>query len=109
MTVGYVSNGWGRTWYFNGKIGYFSCDYIEKVEGAITSTPPGSKDGKKGDYNCKIKATANLNIREGRGTTHPVISTVAKGTEFTVGYVSNGWGRTWNFNGKIGYFSCDYI
>ena len=72
-----------------------------------TSTSTKTK-WSNGDYNCKVKATANLNIREGRGTDYKVIKTIPKGTVFTVGYVNNNWGSTWDF-GKVGYFSCDYI
>lgn len=64
---------------------------------------------KNGDYNCKVKATANLNLREGRGTNYPVIYTIPKGTTFTLGYVLNNWGSTWDFKGKVGYICCDYI
>lgn len=61
-----------------------------------------------GDHNCKVRATANLNLREGRGTGYNIIKTIPKGTIFTVGYVMDNWGSTWDF-GKVGYFCCDYI
>ena len=64
---------------------------------------------KNGDYNIKVRATANLNLRNGRGTNNPIIYTIPKGTTFTVGYVKDNWGSTWDFKGSVGYFCCDYI
>ena len=34
---------------------------------------------------------------------------IPKGTTFTVGYVKDNWGSTWDFKGSVGYFCCDYI
>lgn len=81
---------------------------VTKVPGTSATTPP--KDTwKNGDYNCKVKATANVNLRTGRGTNHNIIMTIPKGTIFTIGYVKDNWGSTWNFKGKVGYLCCDYI
>lgn len=80
-----------------------------EVSNSNTIIPSTSNRWKNGDYNCKVRATANLNLRTGRGTSNPIIYTIPKGTEFTIGYVYKNWGSTWNFKGKVGYFSCDYI
>lgn len=71
-----------------------------------TTTPTTWKNG---SYNVKVKATANLNLRSGRGTNYPILYTIPKGTVFTVGYVVDNWGSTWDFKGKVGYLCCDYI
>lgn len=82
--------------------------YGYKKKTTSTSSSTSNTSWKNGDYNCKVKATANLNLRDGRGTSHNIITTIPKGTVFTVGYVNNNWGSTWDF-GKVGYFCCDYI
>lgn len=74
-----------------------------------TNTTSTSNEWKNGDYNVKVRATANLNLRTGRGTNNSIIYTIPKGTVFTVGYVKDNWGSTWDFKGGVGYFCCDYI
>lgn len=64
---------------------------------------------KNGDYDCKVRTTANVNLRSGRGINHNVISIIPKGTVFNLEYVNNNWGSTWNFNDSVGYICCDYI
>lgn len=87
---------------------YFNVAYkSETTESKPTSSV--STTWKNGDYNCKVKATANLNLRSGRGTNFDIIYTIPKGTVFELGYVYNNWGSTWNFKGKVGYLCCDYI
>lgn len=87
---------------FNNSYGYVSADYIDNIKNVSTKW-------EKGDYNCKVRATANLNLRTGRGTNNSIITTIKKGTVFELGYVYDNWGSTWDFKGKVGYFSCDYI
>ncbi len=99
--VAKCSNGWLKIKYSNG-YGYVSGDYIDNIKNISTTW-------KNGDYNCKVRATANLNLRTGRGTDHKIITTIPKGTIFEVGYVYDNWGSTWDFKGQVGYFSCDYI
>lgn len=73
-----------------------------------------SKDGgnkgiwDNGNYGVWVECTENLNLREGRGTGFKVIKTLKKGTKFTVEYVHNNWGSTWNF-GQGGYVCMDYV
>lgn len=76
-----------------------------------TSKPATPTNWANGDYNCKVRTTANLNLRSGRGTEHKVVKTVPKGTIMTVGYVLNKWGSTYDYkNGNNPtYFSCDYV
>lgn len=99
--VAKCSNGWLKI-KFNNSYGYVSADYIDNIKNVSTKW-------ENGDYNCKVRATANLNLRTGRGTDHKIITTIKKGTIFEVGYVYNNWGSTWDFKGQVGYFSCDYI
>ena len=95
------SNGWLKIKFNNG-YGYVSGDYIDNIKNVSTKW-------ENGDYNCKVRATANLNLRTGRGTNNSIITTIPKGTIFVAGYVYNNWGSTWDFKGQVGYFSCDYI
>lgn len=73
-----------------------------------SSTNVATNGWANGEYSCKVRTTANLNLREGRGTNYNIIKTIPKGTVFELGYVANNWGSTWDF-GKVGYFCCDYI
>lgn len=68
-----------------------------------------NKKWSNGTYKVKVKTTSNLNLREGRGTNYPVVTTIKKGTVFELGYVLNNWGSTWNFENQALYFCCDYI
>lgn len=99
--VAKCSNGWLKIKYNNG-YGYVSSDYIDNIKNISTKW-------ENRDYNCKVRATANLNLRTGRGTNNSIITTIPKGTIFEVSYVYNNWGSTWDFKGQVGYFSCDYI
>lgn len=99
--VAKCSNNWLKIKFNNG-YGYVSRDYIDNIKNISTKW-------ENGDYNCKVRATANLNLRTGRGTNNSIITTIKKGTVFEVGYVYNNWGSTWGFKGQVGYFSCDYI
>lgn len=80
-------------------------NYIDGKKTNITT----NKKWKNGTYNCKVKATANLNARKGRGTSNPVIYTIPKGTKFEIGYVYDNWASTWDFKGQVLYICCDYI
>ena len=84
-----------------------------KYVAPVTSNSNSTNSSKwvNGDYNCKVKTTANLNLRSGRGTSYDVIKTVPKGTILTLGYVLNGWGSTWDYKNNTSptYFSCDYV
>ena len=83
---------------------YFGVKYVKET--TINTT---TNEWKNGDYNRKVKATANLNLRKGRGTDYEVIYTIPKGTVFEVGYVLNDWGSTWDFKDQVGYISMKYV
>lgn len=99
------------SWLRGDKFGYswswFKGELTKKTIAETTTST--EKAWKNGDYNCKVKATTNLNARKGRGTNNPIIYTIPKGTEFTVGYVYNNWVSTWDFKGQVLYICCDYI
>lgn len=90
----------GLTWdWFKGQL----------VKKTTTETTTSREAWKNGDYNCKVRSTANLNARKGRGTNNPIIYTIPKGTKFEIGYVYNNWASTWDFKGQVLYICCDYI
>lgn len=104
--VAKCSNGWFKIKFNNG-YGYVSGDYIDNIKNVVVST-----NWANGDYNCKVKTTASLNLRTGRGTDYKVVKTIPKGTILELGYVANKWGSTYTYkqsNGKPTYFSCDYV
>ena len=88
---------------------YFGVKYVKETTIDNTTTNTTTNEWKNGDYNCKVKATANLNLRKGRGTDYEVIYTIPKGTVFEVGYVLNDWGSTWDFKDQVGYISMKYV
>ena len=67
-----------------------------------------SKKYANGSYERKAKTTANVNLREGRGTSYKIIKTIPKGTTFKVNYCLNNWFSTYDF-GSVGYLSGDYV
>lgn len=81
---------------------------VKKLSTPIISSPD-STEWKNGSYNVKVKATANLNARKGRGTNNPIIYTIPKNETFKIGYVYNNWASTWDFKGQVLYVCCDYI
>ena len=56
----------------------------------------------------KYKTTANLNIRNGRGTNHKILTTMPKGTEVSVSEISGGWGKV-SYKGHTGYSAMQYL
>ena len=91
---------------------YFNIAYKSETTDTKPTTSVSnstSNTWKNGTYNVKVRATANLNARKGRGTDNPIIYTIPKGTEFEIGYVLDNWGSTWNFKGQVLYICCDYI
>lgn len=103
--VAKCSNGWLKIKHNNG-YGYVSGDYVDNIKDVIVST-----NWVNGDYSCKVKTTANLNLRTGRGTNYKIVKTIPKGTILTLGYVLNKWGSTFDYkDGKNPtYFSCEYV
>lgn len=83
--------------------------YVEEYKTSSANTTDTSNTWENGTYNVKVRATANLNLRSGRGTNYSIIHTIPKGTVFELGYVYNNWGSTWDFKDKVGYLCCDYI
>ena len=72
------------------------------------TTTNTSKKYANGSYERKAKTTANVNLREGRGTSYKIIKTICKGTTFKVNYCLNNWFSTYDF-GSVGYLSGDYV
>lgn len=103
--VAKCSNGWFKI-KFNDGYGYISGDYVDNIEDIKTST-----GWVNGTYNCKVKTTANLNLRSGRGTNYKIVKTIPKGTILTVGYVLNNWGSTYDYKDgtQPTYLCCDYV
>ena len=56
----------------------------------------------------KYRTTANLNIRNGRGTNHKILTTMPKGTEVSVSEISGGWGKV-SYKGHTGYSAMKYL
>ena len=56
----------------------------------------------------KYKTTANLNIRNGRGTNYKILTTMPKGTEVSVSEISGGWGKV-SYKGHTGYSAMQYL
>lgn len=76
----------------------FEHDSKGKNASDIANTPPSTE----------YMTTYNLNIRNGRGTSHSILTTIPKGTKLQVTDIAEGWGRT-SYKGKDGYSSMQYL
>lgn len=67
---------------------------------------------KNGDYNGKVKTTANLNVRAGRGTEYKILGTLPKGTVVEPLYILAKNGTPWasiDYGKTVGYISMKYV
>lgn len=65
-----------------------------------------------GDYNAYVKTTANLNVRNGRGTHNDIIGTLKKGVKVKVLYIADYKGTLWgsiDYGKDVGYISLNYV
>ncbi|MGL5329500.1 MAG: SH3 domain-containing protein [Peptostreptococcaceae bacterium] len=98
------SGGWYKIKLSNGKTGWSSSQYIDKVN--------NSEDNNSTDNNIIKKGTVNtsaLNVRSGAGTSYSVIGKLYKGDKVDILSYSNNWYKIKLSNGKIGWCSSQYI
>ena len=90
-----IQNNWGKVTYDN-KTGYIHMDYTKKYVEPVVET-------------YSLKATANVNVRSGAGTSHKILTTAKKGSTATAksNETVNGWYKV-TVNGKTGYSSSKY-
>ena len=95
VTVTDIQNNWGKVTY-NSKTGYIHMDYTKKYVEPVVET-------------YTLKATANVNVRSGAGTSHKILTTAKKGSTATAksNETKNGWYKV-TVNGKTGYTSSKY-
>ena len=70
------------------------------------------KEFKNGDYNGKVKTTANLNVRAGRGTDYKILGTLPRGTVVEALYILKKNGSYWasiDYGKNVGYICLDYV
>ncbi|MGL5693738.1 MAG: SH3 domain-containing protein [Peptostreptococcaceae bacterium] len=97
------SSGWYKVKLSNGKTGWASSQYIDKVNNSGNDNS-SSNDTKKGTVN-----TSALNVRSGASTTHSIIGKLYKGDKVDVLNSSSGWYKVKLSNGKTGWCSSEYI
>lgn len=92
QTRGATSGGWTPVTY-QGRNAWVSADYI-RTSGASTpstpapSTPVATNPGAAGT----ARTTVNLNVRQGPGTSHSILTTLSRGSSVTrTGQVSGDW------------------
>lgn len=66
-----------------------------------------------GSYNKKVKTTANLNVRSGRGTNHNILGTLPKGSTIEVLYILKApdgyfWGSV-DYGKNVGFVRLDFV
>lgn len=86
---------------------------IKKEEKKPAATPEKQPIFKNGDYNKKVKTTANLNVRSGRGTNHNILGTLPKGSTVEVLYILKApdgyfWGSV-DYGKNVGFIRLDYV
>lgn len=96
-------SGWYKIKY-RGKDGWVSGSYIAKKQSSGNNSTNGgtSSNIKKG------KSTANLNMRNGAGTSYRVITTLPKGTTFDIESLKGEW-YTIMYKGRRGYVHKGYV
>lgn len=85
-------------------VGYGALKY-ETREGTDYSVFPLEEDTKPGKY---IVTADSLNVREGAGTSFPVLGTLSKGDEVEIQKFNESWGRI-DLGGKEGWISISYL
>lgn len=90
VTVTEIKNNWGKVTY-DSKTGYISMEYTKKYVEPKVET-------------YSLKATENVNVRSGAGTSYKILTTAKKGTTATAksNETKNGWYKV-TVNGKTGY------
>lgn len=78
---------------------WISASYV-----AITTTKPTAP----ATNGTAKTTTANLNMRSGRGTNYPVLTTIPKDTKVTVSDLTSGWYKV-TYNKKTGFCSAKYL
>lgn len=67
---------------------------------------------KNGNYNNKVRTTANLNVRAGRGTDYKILGTLPKGTVVKALYILSKDGVPWasiDYGKNVGFISMKYV
>lgn len=81
----------------------FEHDSKGKNASDIVNTPPSTPDN-----GIDYRTTANLNIREGRGTNFRILTTMPKGTTVKVTDINQGWGKV-TYGNHTGYSFMQYL
>lgn len=106
-----ASNGWFKVSY-SGKTGWISNQYVSIVASKTPKTTETKKSTPKSttkSVNLWVKATANLNVRNGAGTNHGVVTKLAKAqTAKASSQAANGWYQI-KVAGKSGWVSNKYV
>ncbi|SFC11020.1 Beta-N-acetylglucosaminidase [Alkalibacterium subtropicum] len=107
VTIIDEDNGWYQIVYIvsgETRVGWVHGDYVQK----------DSKETVKHDFNeaynpvARITATT-LNVRQGPGTSHSIITTVNSGQRYTILKGESGWYQLDLGNGQLGWVSGDYV
>lgn len=78
----------------------------------VETKPVEKATFKNGNYNKKVKTTANLNVRAGRGTDYKILGTLPKGTVVEALYILSKDGAPWasiDYGKDVGFISLDYV
>ena len=92
-------NGWYKIKISSGKEGWASSSYISESEN--TSSNETTKNTQK-------QTNANVNFRNGAGTSYRIIATLQKGTKVEFISESNGWSKV-KHDGRLGYIASSYL
>lgn len=106
VTVASELNGWYKVKLANGTVGWASKEYIQ-----LSSASNGSTSGSTtaDTFPRTASATANLNIRSGARADRPLVTTVSKGTTFTLLDSLGDWYKVKLASGTVGWAVKSYI
>lgn len=87
--------------------GSFSVTY-QSDSGSETSATVTARDPETPIYGYVSAQGSGLRVRQGPGTSYPILATVTDGSAFPITGTTNGWYQI-AYNGRTGYVSADYL
>ncbi|MBQ0026403.1 MAG: SH3 domain-containing protein, partial [Lachnospiraceae bacterium] len=106
LTIKSTTSNSSGTWFkvdYNGKTGYISSQYAQRITDTSISATSGIG---------KITASSSLTLRSGAGTSYPELTSISNGTTISLLEAVDVNGTTWYktvYGGKTGYVSGKYV
>ncbi|MGI6488512.1 MAG: N-acetylmuramoyl-L-alanine amidase [Syntrophomonadaceae bacterium] len=112
------SQGWYQIRFAGNRTGWVAGDLINVPSSTISESAPAAAPAQSASSSSNTKPTTAralevtgsvVNLRQGPGTTHPVVGKVAQGTRLSVLGSTSGWYQVTAPNGVQGYITTAYV